>query len=405
MFGKKAEIHEPDKYMVGLRASKAAANQIYGIKEFQDRGPFPSSFKAIPGSKTSPHLLQISYDKPINYSGSDQNSGNSTVQKCSPKRPVTCQQLLPRWIYQFSYIHWSPLNNFSVRKVSGECCCRAIKAASQQRCRGRRGNLALEAVPRNPLTKKRPCAQCFRFQKKSNNSFELGLTLFIFAFLPYFLFQNDNEIIFKGFSFPMVPDQARRQGIELFVTTIFSSTWSPVKGAIAQYCLCHKGQNSWLKWLQHNWYKFSSRPIYWSSCPWPNPGQGIFFTILTNPLGTFLYGFNSSPLVNRFLLVLWANRSLQQLDLSVEQSSIGEGCARQGLEWHTYHYHQQSRLWRKEKVISSLKLKRSRSSEHRAGLQQTTKWDPCYAKGHNFFIYYWYIAHEILKVRKKKGCL
>ena len=65
-------MHENEKQPVASRLAKASANQIYGLKQFEGRGPFPVEFKAVNGA----NRLHISYDKGFRYKGQADKSGN-----------------------------------------------------------------------------------------------------------------------------------------------------------------------------------------------------------------------------------------------------------------------------------------------------------------------------------------
>ena len=73
IYGVKADMHEADKLPIGIRLAKATANQIYGLKDYEERGPFPQEFKVQNGTNN----LIIVYDKPIQFHVENGFSGNT----------------------------------------------------------------------------------------------------------------------------------------------------------------------------------------------------------------------------------------------------------------------------------------------------------------------------------------
>ena len=64
-------MHETNKSMAAIRHSKAAANQVYGLTQYEDRGPFPLNFTLV-----ATNTLQIQFDRQFIYKGHENNTGN-----------------------------------------------------------------------------------------------------------------------------------------------------------------------------------------------------------------------------------------------------------------------------------------------------------------------------------------
>ena len=69
-------MHEAVKQPVALRLAKASANQVYGLAQYESRGPFPVEFKV---SGDLSNQIQIVYDKPLKYAPGSENSGEIIV--------------------------------------------------------------------------------------------------------------------------------------------------------------------------------------------------------------------------------------------------------------------------------------------------------------------------------------